>query len=125
MIAKVSLNDMLFYGFHGSMEVERELGQKFLVDIVLTFNVKDAVESDSPNKTINSYAIYQLTREIVTERKFSLIETLAYNIGKAFIEKYPELLQILIRIKRPNLYLSGIVGSAEVEMELGREDIEG
>ncbi len=125
MIAKVSLNDMLFYGFHGSMEVERELGQKFLVDIVLTFNVKDAVESDSPNKTISSYAIYQLTREIVTERKFSLIETLAYNIGKAFIEKYPELLQILIRIKRPNLYLSGIVGSAEVEMELGREDIEG
>ncbi len=125
MIAKVSLNDMLFYGFHGSMEVERELGQKFLVDIVLTFNVKDAVESDSPNKTISSYAIYQLTREIVTERKFSLIETLAYNIGKAFIEKYPELLQILIRIKRPNLYLSGIVGSAEVEMELRREDIEG
>lgn len=125
MIAKVSLYDMLFYGFHGSMEVERELGQKFLVDIVLTFDVKDAVASDSPDKTISSYAIYQLTREIVTERKFSLIETLAYNVGKAFFEKYPELLQILVRIKRPNLYLSGIVGGAEVEMELKKEDIEG
>ncbi len=120
MLAKISLNDMLFYGFHGSMEVERELGQKFLVDVVLTLDVEDAVKEDNPSKSISSYAIYQLTSTIVTEKKFSLIETLTYNIAKAFFEKFPQIIHVLVKVKRPNLYLSGIVGGAEVEMEFDR-----
>ncbi len=125
MEAKISLNDMLFYGFHGSMEVERELGQKFLVDVAITLDVKDAVVEDNPSKVISSYAIYQLTNAIVTEKKFSLIETLAYNVAKAFFEKYPQIIKIHVKVKRPNLYLSGIVGGAEVEMELDRSSFGG
>ncbi len=125
MLAKISLNDMLFYGFHGSMEVERELGQKFLVDVVLTLDVKDAVKADDPSKTISSYSIYQITNGIVTEKKFSLIETLTYSIAKAFFEKFPQIVHIQVRVKRPNLYLSGIVGGAEVEMDFDRESFEG
>ncbi len=125
MLAKISLNDMLFYGFHGSMEVERELGQKFLIDVTLTLNVKDAVKEDNPSKTISSYTIYQITSSIVTEKKFSLIETLTYNIAKSFFERFPHIVHITVKVKRPNLYLSGIVGGAEVEMEFDKSSFEG
>jgi len=121
---KISLNDMLFYGFHGSMEVERELGQKFLVDVSLTLDLEEAITEDDPSKSISSYSIYQITNNIVTERKFSLIETLAYNIAKTFLKKFPEVSHVFVRIKRPNLYLSGIVGGAEVEIELDRSSLE-
>ena len=111
---------MLFYGFHGSMEVERELGQKFLVDVSVTLDLDEAIKNDDPSKTINTYSIYQLTNEIVTEKKFFLIETLVYNIAKSFFNKFPNIETILIRVKKSNLYLSGIVGGSEVEMEFDK-----
>ena len=45
-MGKIKLNNMIFYAHHGYYQAERELGQKFQVDLELECNFSKAIKSD-------------------------------------------------------------------------------
>ena len=45
-MVKVSIKNMMFYGFHGYYEYEREQGQKFFFDVEMVTENDAAVNSD-------------------------------------------------------------------------------
>ncbi len=46
MADRVSLSNMVFYAFHGAFDAERELGQRFEVDVDIYTDVRAAGQAD-------------------------------------------------------------------------------
>ena len=57
-MAKIRLVNMMFYGFHGTYEYERELGQKFYFDVEAVTKDDSVVEDDENNDGVHSTSIY-------------------------------------------------------------------
>ena len=45
-MSKIKIVNMMFYGFHGIYEYEREQGQKFYLDVEMETKDQRAAESD-------------------------------------------------------------------------------
>ena len=64
-MAKIRLVNMMLYGFHGTYEYERELGQKFYFDVEAVTKDDGVIENDESNDNVHSTAIYATVKETV------------------------------------------------------------
>ena len=112
---KIILKGIQFYGYHGVSEPEREVGQKYAVDVEVFRDLERAGKSDDLNETINYAEIFNLVVEIGTSEKFFLIETLAQKIADAILEKFPTE-TVLVRVKKLTPPIAGMLEYAGVEI---------
>ncbi len=109
------LNNMLFHGYHGVWDEEREVGQRFQVDVEIRKDLAVAGKSDLLRDTVDLYKLYQSVEEVVTRRQFKLVEALAENIAGTLLERFP-IEEILVRVRKPNSPIKGISDGIEVEI---------
>jgi dihydroneopterin aldolase len=112
---KISLTNMMFYGFHGVYEYEREQGQKFYVDVDLCTDLQKAGNTDAVTDTIDYTAVYGRIKEIVENRRFKLLEALGAHIGDSILEMAP-LSSVTVRIRKPAVPLSGAIDYIQVQI---------
>ncbi|MFZ0390567.1 MAG: dihydroneopterin aldolase [Calditrichia bacterium] len=110
----IRLNNMIFYAHHGYYQAERELGQKFQVDIELDCDFGPAIESDSLHDTVNFEAVYQIVHRIFSSYKFTLLETLADRIAEQILSHF-SVESVRIRVRKPNVPLNGFLDNVEIE----------
>lgn len=113
-MGKIRFNNMIFYAHHGYYQAERELGQKFEVDMELEFDFAKAVRSDDLKDTVNFEAVYQKVHHLFSSYKFTLLETLADRIASEVLFSFP-VNMVLIRVRKPNVPLNGFMDNVEVE----------
>ncbi len=106
---------MIFYAHHGYYQAERELGQKFQVDVEMECDFAKAIQSDSLNDAVNFEAVYQTVFRIFSSYKFTLLETLADRIAKDVLKNFPAS-SVLIRVRKPQVPLNGFLDNVEVEL---------
>ncbi|MEJ2633698.1 MAG: dihydroneopterin aldolase [Calditrichia bacterium] len=114
-MGKIRLNNMIFYAHHGYYQAERELGQKFQVDVEMECDFTKAIQSDSLNDAVNFEAVYQTVFRIFSSYKFTLLETLADRIAKDVLKNFPAS-SVLIRVRKPQVPLNGFLDNVEVEL---------
>jgi dihydroneopterin aldolase len=115
------MENMAFRGRHGVLPEEKTLGQKFFVDAYLGLPLKRAGETDDLNFSVNYGAVYETIRQIVTNECFNLLETLAERLCNEIFASYPQVLEIRIRVKKPEAPVPGIFDFFGVEIERTRE----
>ena len=121
-MGRVSLKNMVFYGYHGVAEQEKILGGRFEVDLSLVFDMTPAIKSDHLKDTISYEDLYKLVHNVVTDSKYYLLEALAGKIIKeVFLKFSPE--KVLIRIRKPNAPVKGVLDTVEVEICRTRDEI--
>ena len=59
---KILIDNVMFYGFHGVYEYEREQGQKFYYDIEMYCNDITAAQTDDLTKGVDSVSYTHLFR---------------------------------------------------------------
>lgn len=106
---------MIFYAHHGYYEAERELGQKFEVDVVLECDFSRAVQSDRLEDTINYKMIFEHINNIFSSFRFTLLETLAEHIANDILKMFA-ISSIRIRIRKPQVSMNGFLDNVEVEI---------
>jgi dihydroneopterin aldolase len=111
----IRLNNMIFYAHHGYYKAERELGQKFEVDVVLECDFSRAVETDSLDDAVNYRKVYEKVSEIFNSYKFTLLETLAERIAASILTLFP-VYSIRIRVRKPQVSMNGFLDNVEVEI---------
>ncbi len=114
-MGKIRLNNMIFYAHHGYYQAERELGQKFQVDIELEADFSRAIQTDSLQDAINFEAIYQKVHNIFSSYKFTLLETLADKIAQEILHSFTAS-SCLIRVRKPQVPLNGFLDNVEIEI---------
>jgi len=105
---------MIFYAHHGYYQAERELGQKFQVDLELECDFSKAIQSDELHDAVNFEAVYQKVYHIFSSYKFTLLETLADRIADEVLKQFP-VEAVFIRVRKPNVPLNGFLDNVEVE----------
>jgi len=115
---RVSLRGMQFYGYHGATEAEREIGQRFEVDVELTVDA-DAVSDGDLGSTVDYRDVYAICKECCTSRRYRLIEVMGREIAHAILADL-DLDGVRVTVRKPSVPLGGVItGCAEAVVERG------
>lgn len=74
----IKLTGIKAIGHHGVDDGEQDRPQIFYVDVEMAVDIED----DSIGKTQDYRQVSELVRQMVEQKRFSLIETMAYSLAK-------------------------------------------
>ena len=111
---RMLLEDMVFYGTHGTLPAERELGQPFVVDIELHLDLQPAGLSDDLAQTVDYSEVHRRANSIVEGPPVNLSEAVAERIAAAILEDHPLVEAVRVKVAKPHVRLDDTVlaGSA-------------
>ena len=112
---RVRLRNMVFHAYHGYWDEERQVGQRFEVDIELKFDIRPSAATDHIKDTVDLYKVYQTVQRVVTENSFKLVETLAEKIASSLLVEF-DLQEVHLWVRKPNSPVPGICDGIEVEI---------
>lgn len=110
---RVRLVNAVFYGHHGVMQEEHEVGGRYEVDVGVELDFEEAALHDDLTRTVNYEKVYDFVRRLVTENNFYLIEKLAYRIAEQVLETYPNVEGVEVTVRKPNPPVGGPCDRAE------------
>jgi dihydroneopterin aldolase len=116
---KIIIDNMVFRGRHGVHPAERELGQRFEVDVELGLDLSRAMASDLLQDTIDYSRAYAIVREEAEEHHYQLIEALAGAIVRRLLAELA-VTSVLVRVRKPQVPLHGILNCTAVEIQRRR-----
>jgi dihydroneopterin aldolase len=106
------------------MEVERELGQVFLVDVTLGLDLDSGSESPSAEAMLTGGVIYDLAKNVMMGTKFKSHTSLALRLSHEMIEHLKNVTDATVAIERKQLFIPGEVRSIVVQVSCTREEYE-
>jgi dihydroneopterin aldolase len=118
---KIKLTNIVFYAHHGYYKAERELGQRFELDIEVTCDLKEAAREDDLHKTIDYRTIYSIAKDAFENYKFKLLESVADRIAAQILQSHLTS-SVLIRVRKPHVPLKGFLDHVEVEIRRNKDD---
>lgn len=119
---KIVLKNLGFYGYHGVLEEENVLGQKFFLDIILYLPLNKAGKSDDVKDTVNYALAYDIARKIVEEKQYNLLEALAEDVSESILAKFKQVEEIEVTVRKPEAPVKGIYDYFGVSIRRSRND---
>ena len=113
---KIELKNLVFFAYHGALEEEARLGQRFNVDVLLTLEDVLKFEADMIEQTVNYAEVYALVKEIVEGKRFNLIERLAEVIGSEILQKFKKVIEVMVHVRKPSVPINCICDYFSVEV---------
>jgi dihydroneopterin aldolase len=118
-VDRLFLREMSFYGYHGDVEAERELGGRYRVDLEIGMDLSQAARSDSLEGAVDYVHVYQMVREVVEEQQHRLLESIAETIASQVLS-LSRVEEVRVRVgKTPPV--RGSFGEFAVEIVRGPE----
>lgn len=120
MNARIHLTNMVFYGYHGHLAEENSLGQRFMVDLVLTLDIAEAAGTDSLHHTVDYTQVFALCRDVVEQDRVKLLETLANDLIDRILVRFERVQLVEITIKKPSVPVPGALDYVALETSKAR-----
>lgn len=98
---RIALNGLRARGHHGVLSAERELGQEFVVDVVLEIDLSAAAASDDVADTVHYGELADRLVSIVAGPPVNLIETLAQRLVDACLAD-PRVHAVEVTVHKPS-----------------------
>lgn len=113
---KIRMKNCAFFARHGVLDEEETLGQRFYVDAELTVDPDRPLDQDSINSTVDYGVAFEVIEKIITGERRFLIEALALEVGKALAQRFPQIKQAEITVRKPNAPVRGVLDYVEVNV---------
>lgn len=111
----IRLGSLSFYGFHGVTAAEKETGRVFEVDCEVEVDLSDAGRSDRLTDTVDYKKVYDVIKETVEDKAFSLLEGLAQHIAVKILDFFP-VYRVTLKVRKMNPPIAGQIKFIEVEI---------
>lgn len=108
---------MEFHAFHGVYEFEKKDGNKFLVDVAVSYPIEQIDLDDDLGRTVNYEEIYQLTKSVMANPS-NLIEHVAMNIAHKIRGAFEGVDKVSVQLSKINPPLAGTCERATVKVEI-------
>lgn len=118
-LARITLADISLIGFHGHLAAEKELGQRFEVDVDMFVGIEVPAKSDKLADAVNYESVYRLVDKVVGQDRFNLLEALATDLADQIYEEF-DVEGVVVRIRKPHIPYCPNLGHVEIEVERGR-----
>ncbi len=113
---KISLNEMVFYGYHGLFDEERKLGQRFVVSVHLyTDQARDGLIHRLED-TVDYTQVFAVIKDVMESEQFHLLEHCANIIADRLLDEFTMIAKARICIQKPSVAIQGSLHSVEIEL---------
>ena len=116
LTTQIELNQMVFHAFHGVDPQERKVGNRFVVDLLLTLPLEKAMESDDLNDTVNYALVYEVVKKEM-EIPSNLIEHVAGRIVRSLHDRFPQISIVRLKLSKINPPIGADMESASIIVE--------
>lgn len=110
------MQGMQFYGYHGALAEEQQLGQRFEVNLEMYLDLGLAGRTDDLQKTVSYADVYTLIKKIVENKKFKLIESVAEAIALQVLDNFP-INKVTVQVRKPQAPIPGVFDYMAVEID--------
>ena len=115
---KIFVQNMEFDGFHGVYEEERRDGRRFQIDLEVEVDAESAAASDDLDETLDYRRLAEIVDEVAHGPSRFLVEKLAGEIVDTALERYDQVQQATVRVRK---HAPDVVGGPQwVGVELTR-----
>ncbi len=115
------LKGMVFLARHGALPPERELDQRFEVDLTIFGNFQTAADSDDLQDAIDYRNLHQTVKQVMEGPSKNLLETLAEVIAQELLA-LNQFDGVTVCVRKPNIPYNAIIDSAEIEITRWRNE---
>lgn len=113
---RLFLRAMPFYARHGLYPAERELGQRFVVDVDCWLDTRPAAWADDAELTVSYQHIYDHVAAVVGDDPVNLIETLAERIATRLLDHFEAVEQVRVVVHKPGAPVTGVFADVGIEI---------
>ena len=118
----IRVEQMEFYSYHGHYEEERIVGNRFIVDLTMETDCKQAAITDKLEDALDYQKAYEVVKEEMKEKSY-LLEHIAGRILDALFAHFPELDKAHVKVSKLNPPMGGKINA--VSVTLSRQRAEG
>ncbi|MGG3468372.1 dihydroneopterin aldolase [Neobacillus pocheonensis] len=113
---KIYVNQMEFYGYHGVFPEETRLGQRFIIDLTVSLDVRRAGETDELQYSVNYGELFKMVKEIVEGKPYKLLEAIAEKIAGSILAAFTLIDEVTVKVIKPDPPIPGHYKSVAVEI---------
>lgn len=112
----IEIEGMEFYAFHGHFEVEKIVGNRFLVNLKIEADLSKAGKTDRLEDTLDYQKAYLVVNEEIAIPS-DLLEHVAQRIINRIKTEFPEAQKVWAKVSKMNPPMGGQIEKVSVTME--------
>lgn len=120
MSDRIIIKDLQVFAYHGILEEERRLGQRFLVDLTAFVDLSPAGKSDDYALTVGYDALVKTAIDMLTERRFRLVEAAAEAVAQAVLSGFPLVSRVVVGLRKPAAPIDAVFASVGIVIDRSR-----
>ena len=142
---KIFLRGLKFFGRHGVLKSEAQLGQPFVVDVELSTCLRKAGMSDDVIDTVDYSRVFYIVKDAIegggsscidkddrkdgsrsdriSQLRCNLVETLATRIAAGVLNDCDTVDEVTVRVSKPHVALPATLTGVGVEIRRTRNDL--
>lgn len=117
---RIAITGIEVFGHHGVLPHERELGQRFVIDVVLEADLSAAASTDALDQTVDYGVLAGDVAEVAVAQPAALIETVAGRIADRCLAE-PRVQAVEVTVHKPAAPVPVIVGDVAVTLRRTRD----
>lgn len=115
-MAIIEIEGMEFYAFHGHFEVEKVVGNRFVVSLLIEADCSKAAQTDRLEDTLDYQKAYRTVQEEMTIPS-DLLENVAHRIICRLRSEFPEVGRVKVKVSKMNPPMGGQIERVSVTLE--------
>lgn len=112
---KIIVSGIECYAYGGVSEAEKEIGQRYRIDLELSVDTQPAAHSDSIVDAVHYGHVHDAAVASLRSQPFNLLESAADRIARTVLERF-SVERVTVRLAKLLPPIDGVVASAAVEI---------
>ena len=104
----IHIKGLTFFAYHGVFSQERDLGQKFIVSLILYTDLSAVGKNDDLSTGICYKDVIESTLEFCTKNTFYTIEALASGLARSLLCTFTKISSVDITLEKPNASINAV-----------------
>lgn len=119
----IVISDLLVFANHGVFQEEKNLGQKFYLDLKLVLDTQSAGLHNKLDRSVHYGLLAKDISSFFSSKSNDLIETCAEEVAQRILNQYPIVEEVTVRIKKPWAPIALSVDTVFVEITRKRHRV--
>jgi 7,8-dihydroneopterin aldolase/epimerase/oxygenase len=119
MTDRIVVGGIRFHARHGATRIEREMGVRYSVSVVMERDLSGSMRSDALADTVDYARVHQVVLEVARHNSFHLMETLAGQVASRLLADFP-IDAVRVKVRKETPVLDGIVDWVGVDISRRR-----